>query len=400
MFGENACDEVLRESGVCVFGSIARAPRRHAESRFLHQVFAGFTANRGPCEHLLAWCSVTSSLDDVWYGRAPTWKRTLAAVALGPASLAMRGVVATRNALFDARLLVATRIEGVQIVSVGNLVVGGAGKTPLVIFLAQWALALGKRVAVVSRGYGRSAQAPVTFDRSALPRVEAVGDEPRLIARRTGAQVFVDADRVRAATAARASGVQVVLLDDGFQHRRLARDVDIVVHVPTASEHVLPWGPCREPPSSLRRAQIVWNGPAATDPHGALRVSRVVDANGSVASLQGRKVLALSGIARPLRFFETLEQLGATVVERHAYGDHHQFTAEELERAAASAARADAVVVTTEKDRERLDGAPVWVVETELEVTANRSTLAAALGWAEDRAPLCASAVDGKRHAP
>jgi tetraacyldisaccharide 4'-kinase len=331
-----------------------------------------------------------SALDRLWYGRAPAWQRALAAVVLGPASLVYGGVIAVRHALFDVGLLRVHRVEGLQVVSVGNVVVGGSGKTPLVIFLAQWALAAGHRVAVLSRGYGRNDREPLDFDASVLPETDRCGDEPRLIARRApGARLFVEADRVSAAHRARASGCTVALLDDGFQHRRLARDADVLIEIPEASTAALPWGPGREFSSGKRRATVVWNGRGATDPTGRLVVTAVRSTDGSLLTLTAQPVVALSGIARPERFTDTLVGLGAHVVGVERFSDHHRFSTRDLERVRANADRAQALIVTTEKDRERLPaGFEAVVVETVLEVTSGLETLARAVGWPSACAPV------------
>ncbi|MCA3015642.1 MAG: tetraacyldisaccharide 4'-kinase, partial [Myxococcaceae bacterium] len=274
-----------------------------------------------------------------------------------------------------------------QVVSVGNLVVGGAGKTPLVIYLAQWALAAGRRVAVLTRGYGRRGRGPLDFDAASLPDELRCGDEPRLLARKApGCRVFVDVDRVRAARAAKAAGAEVALLDDGFQHRWLARDVDVLVEVPGASAAVLPLGPGREPASGRRRATVRWNGPAASDPAGRLVVERLVDPSGAPARLT--RAFVLTGIARPERFVETLRGLGLEVAGARPFPDHHRFSLRELAEVTRAAAALGATVVTTEKDRERLPaGFAAVTAESVLVVTRGRSALARALGWPEACAP-------------
>ncbi|MCU0701967.1 MAG: tetraacyldisaccharide 4'-kinase [Myxococcaceae bacterium] len=290
----------------------------------------------------------------------------------------------------------AALVFGLQVVSVGNLVVGGAGKTPLVIFLARWALASGLRVAVLSRGYGRAGRGPVDFDVTSLPDERRCGDEPRLIARKApGARLYVDSDRLGAATRAKAQGAQVAILDDGFQHRRLARDVDLLVEVPGASTHVLPLGPFREPVGSRRRATVRWNGPSPNDPAGELVVRRLVDASGRVAT--PRRVVALTGIARPQRFLTTVRGLGLEVVGAWHFPDHHRFSASELTRVSSDATRLGAVIVTTEKDRERLPPSFQSVtVETTLSVTRGLDVLARVLGWPE----ACAAKATMEEGAP
>lgn len=322
-----------------------------------------------------------SVLDDLWYGTSPRWVEVGAVVTLGPASLAYGAVATVRNRLFDAGLLTSHRLEGARVISVGNLVAGGSGKTPLVIFLAQWALAAGHRVAVLTRGHGRLGRTPVRFDANAVPPEPEVGDEPRLIARKApGVVIYVDGDRVRSARQARADGCDLLLLDDGFQHRRLARDVDVLVHVAGARRAVLPLGPLREPATGARRASVVWNGPSTADPAGDVVVTAVRGARGPV-SLVGAPVLVLAGIARPSRFVETVRRLGADVRATQSFPDHHRFSARELARVEAKAKALGATVVTTEKDAERLTPTVEFVVvETAVRPTANLEALARATG--------------------
>ncbi len=325
-------------------------------------------------------------LEPLWYRTAPGWQRLLGAAALGPASLAWSAAVSFRNALFDLGVLRVHRVASLRVISVGNLVVGGSGKTPLTIFLAGWAVAAGERVAVLSRGFGRASTAPFDFDASELPDVRLAGDETRLIARKVpGARVWVDGDRVEAARAAQRWGATVAILDDGFQHRRLARDVDVVVEVPEAGAHVLPWGPLREPKRGLARASVVVNGQQG--PRATLVVTGV-RSQGGLVSLRNRTVVSLTGIARPDRFHRTLDALGARVAVQYRYPDHHLFSAQELGVAADAARQHHALLVTTEKDRERLPLAcAVAVVETAVRVTAGLDELAAATRWPTACAP-------------
>ena len=349
----------------------------------MHSVVPGVREAQACSAH---WCDDMSVVERLWYGDAFPLERALATVTLGPVSLVYGAIGATRNALFDAGLLQAHRVSGAKVISVGNLVVGGSGKTPLVIFLSRWGLAAGRKVAVLSRGYGRSSRAPLQFDGRALPPEPECGDEPRLIARSSGATVFVDADRVASARRAVAAGFDTLILDDGFQHRRLAREVDVLIRVPEASTAVLPLGPGREFSSGARRATVVWNGQGGDDPAGALVVRGL--RNGP-ASLRGQRVVALAGIARPKRFFDTLERLGAQLVVTERFPDHHRFTAAELARFRQHTERTQSILVTTEKDAERLpEGFPATVVETELSVTQGLETLARAVGWPSACAPV------------
>jgi tetraacyldisaccharide 4'-kinase len=242
---------------------------------------------------------------------------------------------------------------------VGNLVAGGAGKTPVTIYLAGLAQQRGYRVAVLSRGYGREGRAPVDFDAARLPQVEEAGDEPRLIARACpGVRVWVGADRVASARAAVRAGADLLLLDDGFQHRRLARDADILLDVGDGNGWLLPAGPLREPRSSRRRATLIWGRDGRPgDVESRHVVERVRRPRGDVIALgdlDGRAVVLVTAVGRPSRVRRTVEAAGARVVAMHAYRDHHRLSSRELERVKADADQHLALIVTTEKDAEGL----------------------------------------------
>jgi tetraacyldisaccharide 4'-kinase len=311
-----------------------------------------------------------SWLERLWYPQGDrSWTHALATPALAAAS-GVFGLGASVGAILRSK---PQRVEGARVVSVGNLNVGGAGKTPVVIFLAQLAQKQGKRVAVLSRGYGRTSAVQQAFDSTALPPVEEVGDEPRLIASRCpGVRVFVGADRVRAAGAARAERCDWLVLDDGFQHRRLARDVDLVVvddEVMFGTAHRLPWGPLREPPRALARASVVWRRAAADGNRRAplhANEVRAVHRVRATEGLKGQRVLVLTGIARPSSVVQSALQLGAQVVATRFFADHHRFSAVELAEAASTAKKLSALIVTTGKDAQRLP--PGFAVELELEV--------------------------------
>jgi tetraacyldisaccharide 4'-kinase len=309
--------------------------------------------------------------------------------------------VRLRGALYDAHLLNAERVEGLRIISVGNVNVGGTGKTPAVLHLAESLVRAGRKVGILTRGYGRRAKEPLTFtglDR--LPSVEEAGDEPLLLARRCPqARVLVGADRRALARQARDEfGLDVVLLDDGFQHRRLARDEDIVVvdeAVGFGNGQLLPRGPLREPLSALHRATLFWVR-AATSPAPPLpplpgpqvrtryQPTAWVDPAGALhppEALSGVPVLALAGLARPGGFLRTLRQLGTDLRGSSLFPDHHRFTPGELRDVEASAARQGARVVTTEKDAVRLPpGFAAWTVRLGVEVLEGEALLRRALG--------------------
>ncbi len=309
------------------------------------------------------------ALERSWYAgeRLPPLRRAAAGVAAGLFGAAVRA----RNAAFDRGLLSARRVPGLRVLSVGNLNVGGTGKTPVVIHLARLLAAQGVRAVVLSRGYGRGTHSPVLLDaaRGPLPDAATAGDEPLLIARSCpGVPVWVGAQRAALAVRAKEELLaQVVLLDDGFQHRQLARDADLVVvdeAVGFGNGRLLPAGPLREPLAGLARAALVWRVeapqprplppfavPVVRARHGPVAVVAPDGAQLPLEALRGRAVVAFAGIARPERFLRAATQLGATVVEQRLFADHQPLPAAELE--ALGTARG-AWLLTTEKDLARL----------------------------------------------
>jgi tetraacyldisaccharide 4'-kinase len=308
-------------------------------------------------------------------------------LALTPVSWAYRAGLAVRETAYARGLLARGRLP-CPVVSVGNLTVGGTGKTPAVELVARWLVDDGRRVAVVSRGYGRRASAPVELvSAGGTPTltVERAGDEPLLLARRLpGVGIVVGADRLAAGRWAVAHlRPDVVLLDDGFQQRRLLKDVEIVcldARAPWGPGGLFPRGTLREPASALARAHLVVATRASgrrdlgalleeirrhAGPRPCLAADYAVEgledlASGSLhpgAALGGRAVLAFAGIAEPERLAETLASHGATVRDLMAFPDHYAYQPRDLLVIArrARAVGAD-LVVTTEKDRVRLGG--------------------------------------------
>ena len=285
----------------------------------------------------------------------PVWQRMLAPLAL-PYALAL-GV---KNAAY-ARGLLPQRTLGFPVVSVGNLSAGGAGKTPVVIALASLLLKGGISVDVLSRGYGRrSSHAVEPVDPHGSAR--RFGDEPLLIARQTGVPVFVGADRLLAGRLAERAAAQPVvhLLDDGFQHRRLARAVDVVViHPGDSADRLLPTGWLREPFSALRRAHImiVREGDAETEEmlvRAGLR-KPVWRVRRSIAPPRvAGEAVAFCGIAHPEEFFRSLRAADIALRAAVAFRDHHRFRESDLRMLREQAVGA-AALLTTEKDWQRLD---------------------------------------------
>jgi tetraacyldisaccharide 4'-kinase len=271
----------------------------------------------------------------------------------------------------------ARRRLGRPVISVGNLSVGGTGKTPLVAAIAAWLVAIGERPAILSRGYARtvSRREPTVVSDGAriLTDVAHAGDEPLMLARAVpGARVVVCAERHAAGVVAETTlGATVHVLDDGFQHLPLARDLDIVVTAAgtLASDAVLPKGRLREPVSALARAgMLVVVG--ATDDEAAAeartygvacglgatrRLGAPVAVQGDVPG-RDRALVAMAGIGQPAQFVDALTADGWTVVETCAYPDHHWYTPADLSAVARRVAAAGAWgVATTDKDAVRLE---------------------------------------------
>jgi len=290
-----------------------------------------------------------------WYGRgiAP------ALLLLAPLSWVFRAVVASRRRRFLADPQTAGRLP-VPVIVVGNLTVGGSGKTPVVLWLVEQLRAAGWRPGVVSRGYGAASEAPRAAQGD---DAAASGDEPALLARRSGAPVFVGADRVAAGHALLQAhpDCNVIVADDGLQHYRLQRDVEIAVFDSrgAGNGHLLPLGPLREPLTRLAGCTaVVWNGApesgaaraAAGLPQFAMRLTG--DTFRSLAdpaqrcgvdALADKRLYALAGIGDPQRFFRHLEALGLSFSAR-PFPDHHAYRREDL------AFARDGVLLMTEKD--------------------------------------------------
>jgi tetraacyldisaccharide 4'-kinase len=356
-----------------------------------------------------------SLLDSMWWReRAGPGSALLAPLAV--AELLFRAGAAIRGALYDHGTFASAR-AGAPVISIGNLAIGGAGKTPAAIAVATRLRARGRKVAVLSRGYGsvRSDARVVSDGETVRLGAAEGGDEPVLIARRLpGVAVLSGPRRAELARLAVGSlGADALLLDDGFQHRALARDLDIVVldaGNPFGNGHLLPRGPNREPRGALRRAGLVWLSRVdQADPARLERLRALAQAKTGRApvesrhapvdvldgflerafgldALRGARVLLLSGIARPASFRRTVEALGADVVGERVFPDHHRFGSEALAAIldAPDALGDEPLVVTTEKDAVRLDRR--WaahprlrVVRVEAELVGGAASLDAAL---------------------
>ena len=258
------------------------------------------------------------------------------------------------------RAVARTARLSVPVVCVGNLVAGGAGKTPLAITLGRYLLARGRAPHFLSRGYGGRARGPLRVDAS-RHGAHDVGDEPLLLA--AVAPTWVARDRRDGARAAIAGGADIIVMDDGFQNPSLVKDVSILAvdgGYGFGNGRLMPAGPLRERlAGGLARADAVVV--IGSDGRGSRnRVARhcpVFEARLEPLpddAVAGRKVLAFAGIARPAKFYATLRQLGCIVAGTRAFPDHHRYRPDEIVRLCEEAAALGALPVTTEKDLVRL----------------------------------------------
>lgn len=301
-------------------------------------------------------------------------------------------VIHLRNAGFRLGLFSVYRSQ-VPVISVGNLTAGGTGKTPVVDFLLQWFEARGVRTAVVSRGFGGSfSGALAVVSAGDGPRLPAFvcGDEPYLLSQKNPlARVYI-APRRRVALELinRERQVDVVVLDDAFQHRHVARDLDIVLldaEKPLGNGRVLPAGVLRESPSSLQRADLLiltravrgqplsllLDKPVCQCSHQlAQRVASLAGELLPLEALRGKQGVAFAGIASPAKFFSLLTEAGLTLTAVKAFKDHVAYTQHDLDSLASLAAGAE-FLITTEKDAVKLQELeltmPCYIAQLEIE---------------------------------
>jgi tetraacyldisaccharide 4'-kinase len=267
---------------------------------------------------------------------------------MNPLSAAFGAGVAIRNALYDHRVFQVKKLAR-PVVSIGNISVGGSGKTPFVIALGQLLTERGIAFDVLSRGYGRSSTEIAVVDPNGSPA--QFGDEPLLIARKLQAPVIVGADRYQGGLLAEENfSSKLHLLDDGFQHRRLHRDFDIVL-LPADDQEgsLLPTGRLREPITALSRADAVVLTDSEEQPIGAKSVwhaRRVVELPDAAG-----KAIAFAGIARPHQFIESLKSSKMEIAGTVSFRDHHRYQQRDIDRLLAlkKQSKADGFI-TTEKD--------------------------------------------------
>jgi tetraacyldisaccharide 4'-kinase len=293
-----------------------------------------------------------------------------------PASAIYLLVTILRNHLYSIGWLPSRSLDR-PVISVGNMTVGGTGKTPTVLWLAQRLSARGMKVGILSRGYKRKGKQPIILSSPGNPahpltgsEVNVAGDEPAMMACIYGQTVSVAKDRSRAGRELlNRQPIDVFILDDGFQHRKLKRDFDLVLLGSDVPGSVLPAGPFRESKRGLRRADCflltgedpqVWKRllPANVSQRcfaGSLQPQALIgfDANGwcehPLTRLYRSKILTVTGIANPAAFYDTIHEFEGEIIETIEFPDHHSYSAADWQRISRVARNLD-LVITTEKD--------------------------------------------------
>jgi len=306
-------------------------------------------------------------------------------------SILFGAAVGARNALYTRGVLPSRRLER-PVVSIGNLSVGGSGKTPFVVLLGELLKQRGIAFDVLSRGYGRRTRGIAIVDPGGASR--DFGDEPLLIARKLQVPVIVGEERFAAGRLAEECfSSRLHLLDDGFQHRALARDFDIVLVTPEdAHDRLLPAGRLREPLSALTRADAVMLTSGAPEDAFPLEGKLVWRAHRTVAPCDlPAHPLAFCAIARPQHFFVQLRNAGVDLAGEASFRDHHQYTEKDIRELMVMAKRSEADgFVTTEKDAINLGGyfsalKPLAVVPVKMELTDAQGALGAILATVTER---------------
>lgn len=304
---------------------------------------------------------------DIWQGDRPGW----AGFFLYPLSVIYGAIVRQKNYLYDTKRIHTHRLP-CPVISVGNLTVGGTGKTPMTIFLARTASREGLRPVILSRGYRGKNTAHVNVvstEREILLSPETTGDEPVLMAEKLrGIPVVTGRDRVKAGMfACRRFSPDLIICDDAFQHRRLHRDLDILLlsaHRPFGNGKLLPAGPLREPKEAIKRAHLIVATKKRREPTTSLispsftarlvATGLIFPAKGELMPteyLRGKRICAFAGIAEPTSYRSMLEETGAEVVQFLAFPDHYVYTDRDLNRIKQIASEEGCeLICTTEKD--------------------------------------------------
>ncbi len=311
------------------------------------------------------------------------WQNSTAGYILSPLSLTYRAITELRRLLYKKEILPSIRIDAI-VISIGNITVGGSGKTPLVETIAEHLLSKGYRPAILSRGYGRKGGEIVIVSdgKNICTQPKIAGDEPSLLAKNLQTiPVIVGQDRTKSgAIAVKKMGCNILILDDGFQHLRMKRDLDIVVVNgidPWGNGQLLPAGPLREPLTSLREADIIiisrkqqikkrekvikhirryTDSPVIFSDHKPLEFVRMDNKKIlPLDHLKDRKVVAFAGIGSPESFRKSLEELNIKIERFVQFRDHHWYTKKDIQHILdiAEKYRVDGIV-TTEKDSFRI----------------------------------------------
>ncbi len=322
-------------------------------------------------------------IESLWYRLSP-WH-----ILLWPLSQLYGAVIFLRRQLYRRGFFKTEKIS-VPVIIVGNITVGGSGKTPLVIWLAEYLRGKGFVPGVISRGYGGNASIPTAVN--AQSGADETGDEPLLIFRRTSCPVVVGRDRVAAAKylLQKNSQVNIIISDDGLQHYRLARDVEIcVVDGARAFGNglLIPAGPLRESVSRLQSIDaLVMNGSSKNYSIKSNSYNHFMNLLGeeffnlknprqraTAKDFTGKKIHALAGIGHPARFFSHLKSLGLQIAE-HGFADHHQFKPSDLELKPSDLAfENEQVILMTEKDAVKCESFATencWVLAVSAELDA------------------------------
>jgi tetraacyldisaccharide 4'-kinase len=310
-------------------------------------------------------------------GKRTGWPDRLLLALLRGLALIYALVLRLRAAAYRGGWLPSHRLP-VPVVSVGNLALGGTGKTPMVVWLASYLISRGKRVAVLSRGYGGSAEGElriVSDGSQMLLSARESGDEPYLLAQKVpGLMVVIGADRYRAGLfALKELDPEVFILDDGFQHLRLKRDLDILLldaKRPFSNGRTLPAGFLREPVSAAQRADLVVytrcepevrpdlfpGKPSCWASHRLTGLAELASgAESGFEAAQGARVVAFSGIADPGTFFDLLESQGVRLTATLAFADHANYGEEEISALCRlKTASRSTLLITTQKDAVKL----------------------------------------------
>lgn len=276
--------------------------------------------------------------------------------------------VQTRNGLYSVGWK-TTQTLNQFVVSIGNLTVGGTGKTPTVVWVAQELQKRGFKIAVLSRGYNRKGNQPLVLTANFPGNVVDFGDEPAMMARLFGLTVAVSNPRYKGALETiKNSVVDVFILDDGFQHRQLARDVDVVLLGADSTGWVLPSGPFREPRGAIGRADLLlitgakdkWGQVVSKAKQwlvfdGGLEPVALVGFESRrwkeypLTLLAGRKIVAVTGIANPEPFYRIIHEWEGEIVDVLEFADHHRYSSQDWQKINRAARNAD-LIITTEKD--------------------------------------------------